>query len=137
MMMRKNDLRILIVDDDEDIRVNLGDILSDRGFAIETAADGELALQKFAKAQSADRSNAAGGSSEFDLCLLDFRMPGMNGAELFQKMRRQCPDIRAIMITAYAGDDGFQEAKDAGAWTVLHKPVDVDSLLKMIGQAAI
>lgn len=130
--MNKDPFRILIVDDDEDIRVNLGDILTDRGFDIDTAADGEIALNKISTSNPSGKADELG---QFDLCLLDFKMPGMSGAELFQKIRNRCPHIRAIMITAYAGDDGIQQAREAGTWKVLSKPVDVESLLQLIVQA--
>lgn len=130
--MKNKTARILIVDDDDDIRANLQDILDDLGYEIETAADGDLALEKLG---SSDDENDRSRNNGFDLCLLDFKMPGMNGAELFKRMREKCPSIQAIMITAYAGSDGVQKALEAGTWKVLRKPVNVQSLLQLISQA--
>lgn len=116
--------RILIVDDDSDIVANLSDILSDLGYETVTALNGEMALGEFG-----DESSCQSG---FDLCLLDFKMPGMDGVELLRQIHVKQPKVPAIIITAYAGDDGAQRALDAGTISVLRKPVDVRSLLGLI-----
>jgi CheY-like chemotaxis protein len=118
--------RILIVDDDEDNRTNLADILADHGFRIETAADGDIALEKL--------QNALFEDGQFSLCLLDFKLPKMDGVELYEKIVASQPGLQAIMITAYAGDDGVQRAIAAGTWKVLRKPVDVKLLLGLIDE---
>ena len=120
--------RILIVDDDDDNLANLADILSEHGYNIETACDGEIALERIA---TLGQQN----DSRFNLCLLDFKMPGMNGVELLQKIHSSNPHLRAIMITAYAGEDGTQRALAAGTWRVLSKPIDIAILLSMIDEA--
>jgi len=126
--MKSKNARILIVDDDADIRANIADILDDLGYQTETASDGAVALKKLCT-QSGDPE------CQYDLCLLDFKMPGMDGAELFERIHQRCPGVRAIMITAYAGDDGVQKALDAGTWKVLKKPVDMGSLIDLIAEA--
>lgn len=121
--------RILIVDDDEDILANLSDILRDLGYETDTAVCGEDAIGKveqFCPNQT---------ECKYDLCLLDFKMPGIDGVELYEKILEFNPNLRAIMITAYAGDDGVQRAVDAGTWNVLRKPVDIKQLLGMIKDA--
>ena len=110
---------ILIVDDNEDIRANIKDILDDMGYEVDTAEDGPSALERVR-----ERS--------YDVALVDFKMPGMDGAELYREIRRIRPEIVAIMITAYAGSNGAQLALDAGTWKVLRKPVDFAELLGMI-----
>ena len=121
--------RILIVDDDPDILANLADILTDIGYDTDVAANGEDAIGILTK------ENSEAASERYDLCLLDFKMPGMDGVELYKKILAHNPELRAIMITAYAGDDGIQRAQDAGTWRVLRKPVDIKLLLEMIGEA--
>lgn len=123
--------RILIVDDDEDILTNLSDILNDLGYATDTASNGEAAMGRVE--QLCPNAEAC----QYDLCLLDFKMPGMDGVELYQKILVHNPKLRAIMITAYAGDDGIQRAVDAGTWKVLRKPVDIQLLLSMISEATV
>ena len=123
--MREKSYRILIVDDDKDTLVNLSDILVDQGHRIETAPDGNVALEKLQNASPDD-------DCRFNLCLLDFKLPQMDGVELYKKMLSADPGLPAIMITAYAGDDGVQRAVAAGTWRVLSKPVDVGLLLGLI-----
>ena len=122
--------RILIVDDDQDLLTNLSDILADVGYETETAIDGQIALEKVAALCPQD-------NCQFDLCLHDFKMPGMDGVELLEKIQSSNPKLRAIMITAYAGDDGTKRALAAGTWKVSQKPVDIKSLLRMIEEALI
>ncbi len=87
--------RILIVDDDRDILANLSDILSDVGYQTDTARSGEAAIGKIEEL-------CPEAGCHYDLCLLDFKMPGMDGVELYQKILERSPNLRAIMITAYA-----------------------------------
>lgn len=121
-MMTSDSPAVLVVDDDVDISTNLCDILSDIGYRTDMAHDGPSALHLLE-----ERS--------FDLALLDFKMPGMDGASLLQEIRKLDPGLVAIMVTAYAGDEGIQQALDAGTWKVLSKPVDIPKLLQLLKQA--
>jgi CheY-like chemotaxis protein len=114
---------ILVVDDDADIRCNVKDILDDLGYRADTAHDGPSALHMVK-------------NHSYDVALLDFKMPGMDGATLYAEMKKLRPEIVAIMVTAYAGSDGVSKAKAAGTWKVLRKPVDFAALLPLLEQAA-
>lgn len=114
---------ILVVDDDADIRCNVKDILDDLGYRADTAHDGPSALHMVE-------------NHSYDVVLLDFKMPGMDGAVLYAEMKKLRPEIVAIMVTAYAGSDGVAKAKAAGTWKVLRKPVDFAALLPLVDQAA-
>ena len=114
---------ILIVDDDEDITANLADILSDLDYVLDVANDGEDAMRLV------DRNR-------YDIVLLDFKMPGVDGAELYRQIKQAQPHVVAIMVTAYAGSNGVERAKGAGTWKVLKKPVDIPELLTLIDEAA-
>lgn len=114
---------VLVVDDDADIRANISDILLDLGYHVDTAEDGASALAQVAK-------------RDYDVALLDYKMPGMDGATLYRHIKEVCPQLVAIMVTAYAGSNGAQEAKDAGTWRILRKPVDVSELLPLIEEAS-
>ena len=126
--MCKKSHRILIVDDDPDICANLSDILAEIGYQTATAESGEVALQMV-------EQESLGEECSFDLCLLDFKMPGIDGVELYTRIQDLDPRLRAILITAYTGDDGMQRAAAAGTWRVLRKPVDIKELLGMINEA--
>ena len=116
--------RILVVDDETNIRMMLRLALQHAGHAVETAADGFEALEKF------------GDGAGCDLVLLDQRMPGMEGLEVLRQMRERRPDVRVIMITAFGTIDLAAEAVHAGANDFLRKPFTVDTLRGAI-QAAL
>jgi len=120
--------KILIVDDDQDNLSNLSDILTDLGYQTHCAGSGEAAIEKIEEL-------CPEAECRYDLCLLDFKLPGMDGVELYEKILEYSPELRAIMITAHAGGDGVQRAVDAGTWNVLRKPVDIKELLGMISDA--
>ena len=113
---------ILVVDDDVDTCRNLSDILTDLGHHVETAIDGPSALELVRR-------------RHFDVALLDLKMPGMNGLELYRAIRMLRADTVALIVTAYAGGDTAEEALAAGAWKVLAKPVEFPRLLKLVDEA--
>ena len=113
---------ILVVDDDVDTCKNLADILSDLGYHVEVAHDGPAALERVRR-------------GHFDVALLDLKMPGMDGLELYREIRRLRADTVALIVTAYAGGNTAEEALAAGAWRVLPKPVDFPRLLGLVDQA--
>ena len=119
----------MIVDDDRDILANLSDILNDIGYETDTATCGEDAIGKVEEFCASEKD------CKYDLCLLDFKMPGIDGVELYKRILEFNPKLRAIMVTAYAGDDGIKRAVEAGTWQVLRKPVDIALLLDTIAEA--
>ncbi len=113
---------ILVVDDEQDIRDNLRDILTDLGYTVDTAPDGASALQLIR-------------DKHYDVALLDLRMPGMDGLELYRRIKEIRSSTVAMIVTAYATDDTAREALEAGAWKIVAKPVEFDFLMNLIGEA--
>ncbi len=113
---------VLVVDDDVDTCRNLSDILADLGYRVDTAHDGPGALELV-------RRNA------YDVALLDYKMPGMDGLTLYREIKRLRAGTVAIVVTAYAGGTTAEEALEAGAWRMLPKPVDFPKLLGLVGEA--
>jgi len=113
---------ILVVDDEVDTCRNLSDILTDLGYAVDVAHDGPSALELV-------RRNA------YDVALLDLRMPGMDGLELFHRIRQLRSGTVGIIVTAYVGTDTAERALAAGAWQVLAKPLDFPRLLGLVEEA--
>ena len=111
----------MIVDDDADVRENLADILRDMGYQTTCAHDGASSLEQVRK-------------GDFEVALLDYKMPDMNGVDLYQQMKKLRPSMPAILITAWAGSQGASDARDEGTWDVLRKPVDMQQLLDRIEQ---
>ena len=120
--MSPNGLSILVVDDEIDTCRNLADILEDLGHQVTIATNGEQALQLV-------RDNA------FDVALLDLKMPGMDGLTLYREIRKLRAGTVAIVVTGYASSETVAEARDAGAWQVLSKPVDFARLLPLVDEA--
>jgi CheY-like chemotaxis protein len=113
---------ILVVDDDPDTCRNIADILGDLGYRVDTAPDGPAALELVRK-------------NPYDVALLDFKMPGMNGLELYREIRKLRAGTVAIIVSAYTNQATRDEALGAGAWQVLSKPVDFPKLLGLVDEA--
>ena len=111
---------ILVVDDEEDICANMQDILTEFGYDVATANNGEDALE-FAR------------SRFFDLALLDLKMPGMDGLTLFNELQHISPETDTLLVTAYATDETARKALEAGILQVVPKPVDISELVQCIG----
>lgn len=113
--------RVLIVDDDNDLRHILRRLLTKRGWTVAEAADGHEALGRVA-------------DDPPDLILLDHRMPGLSGAEVYREMRARRVDVPVVLMTA-ARD--IQVLADAlGIPDRIAKPVDVQRLVETLEQAA-
>jgi DNA-binding response OmpR family regulator len=114
--------RILIVDDEPDTCANLSDILHDIGYQVDTAYDGFAALELVKK-------------NAYDIALLDLRMPGMDGLELYRRIRQISAETVAIVVTAYASSDTAKTILSTGAWKIVPKPVNISNLLNHVSQA--
>jgi DNA-binding NtrC family response regulator len=121
--MSQETLRILVVDDDLDTCRNLEDILTEMGYLVKTAQSGEAALDLVRQ-------------EPFDVALLDFKMPGMDGLTLYRKIRKLRSGTVALIITAYSTPETASEALKAGAWQVMSKPVDFSQLFPLLEEAA-
>ena len=107
--------RVLVVDDDDNLRWVLETQLQQMGYQTETAPDGPTALT------SIDKNPPA-------LVLTDLKMPGMSGLELLERIRRDYPEIPVLIITAFGTIQSAVKAIRAGAYDYLTKPIDYDEL---------
>jgi two-component system, NtrC family, response regulator HydG len=114
--------RLLVVDDEVDTCANLSDILSDLGYQVDVAYDGPSALELVQR-------------HVYDVALLDLKMPGMDGLELYRRIKQLQAGTVAIVVTAYASSNTANEALAAGAWRILSKPVDLRKLLGLVDEA--
>ncbi|MBC8103327.1 MAG: response regulator [Cytophagales bacterium] len=115
--------RILVVDDESNIRMMLKLALVHVGHEVETASDGYEGLERF------------GSGAGWDLVLLDQRMPGMEGLDVLREIRRRDPAARVVMITAFGTVDLATEAMRAGITDFLRKPFTVETLRAAVGAA--
>ncbi|HUR33099.1 MAG TPA: response regulator [Vicinamibacterales bacterium] len=113
--------RALVVDDELLIRWSLRETLSDRGFTVAEAEDARGAL----------RALAAPGTPP-DLVLLDFRLPDSNDLTLLSRVIALVPGGRVILMTAYDTPELASAALERGAFTVLHKPFEMQDLIALI-----
>jgi len=112
-------VKVLVVDDDQDLRDNLVEVLSENGFSPDSAENGEIALEKLQ-------------DNMFDLVLLDSVMPGMDGLETLPLIKRTYPKTRVIMLTAFSTVNSAVEAMRSGADDYITKPFKIDELLVAI-----
>ncbi|RJP19708.1 MAG: sigma-54-dependent Fis family transcriptional regulator [Candidatus Abyssobacteria bacterium SURF_5] len=120
--MEKDNVRILIVDDEQIVVRSLSDWFRDDGYSVGTASTAKEALAKLTE-------------REWDIYLLDVKMPGMSGLELQKKIREINPDSIIIIMTAYASVDSAVEALKQGAYDYLTKPFDPEHLGHLIRNA--
>ncbi len=109
--------RVLVVDDDERILSSFRRVLEQEGYSVDVAATGMEALEKIKK-------------RKFNICLVDVRLPDMDGADLVKKITN--PGTVKIIITGYSSEEVGARAADSGADDYLAKPVRPKDLLEVI-----
>jgi DNA-binding NtrC family response regulator len=122
--MTKADInqRVLVVDDEPAVRHGIAQVLSRQGLVVETAADGQQALEILSR-------------QLFGIVLLDIRMPGLDGMEVLRRLRLDYPEIVVIMITAYPTIENAVESMKLGALDYLVKPFRIDELESLVEKA--
>jgi len=111
--------RILIIDDDENIRKVLQTILEDEGYLVETADTAKKGIERSEKAL-------------YNLALIDVRLPDMEGIELLSKLRSTKPKMRKIIVTGYPTLQNAISAVNKGADAYVMKPFEVEKILQTI-----
>jgi len=114
--------RVLIVDDNVQLAENIAEILESEGYRTDVAGSAEEALKKLP-------------SYAPEVVLTDYRLPGMNGAELVRTLRIAGLQARAVVISAHTDDSTVQDATEAGAQFV-PKPIDLTKLSLLVGRGA-
>jgi len=109
-------IRILLVDDEERFLVSASKVFRHKGVETFTADSGSMALKILQ-------------SSPIDVVVLDVKMPGMNGLETLEKIKKKYPDVQVILLTGHATTESAAEGMRYGACGYLVKPVDLDELL--------
>jgi len=115
-----NLMRVLIVDDEENTRIGLSKLLSQEGYCIASAADGQEAIEYLQEEQWVD------------VVITDLKMPQLNGLQLLQELARNYPQIHVVMITAYGGVESYLEAINHGAFEYINKPVKLFELRSVL-----
>ena len=113
--------KILVVDDNDDFRKLLRELLETKGYSILEAVDGQEAIEVMAK-------------EEVNLGIVDLDMPRMNGIEFSKKVKSERPNFPIIMVTAYSQFYSAGDILASGVDAFLQKPVDLERLMKAIQQ---
>jgi two-component system nitrogen regulation response regulator NtrX len=116
---------ILIVDDEPGIRRSLGETLNDESYAVLKAERGEQALELL---QNPD-------SEGIHLMLLDVWLPGIDGLETLKQAKALRPELPVVMISGHGNIDTAMQATKLGAFDFIEKPIDLDRLLLVVGNA--
>ncbi len=114
--------RILVIDDEARIRDACQQVLSDKGFKVEVAPDGEMGLEMIC-------------NTHFDLVLVDLMMPSISGFDVLSEVRSHHPDTVVIVITGYATLEHSIEAMKKGAFDFIPKPFTPDQLRAVVDKA--
>jgi DNA-binding NtrC family response regulator len=114
--------KILIVDDEERFRTTLGKLLTVRGMDVNTVSGGKLALEEL-------------NSGNYDVVLLDIKMPEMDGVEALGKIKELNPLLEVIILTGHASVDVAVEIMRLGGYEYLLKPCPIDELMAKIDTA--
>src|SRR6476646_6400605 len=114
--------RILIVDDELVVRDSLGKWFTSEGYTARPVGGAREALEVIQQ-------------TEFDIALIDIKMPGMDGMELQARLREADPDLTVIIMTGYASVDTAVQALKRGAYDYIPKPVDPDERSHLVANA--
>jgi DNA-binding NtrC family response regulator len=114
--------RLLIVDDEKNIREGLAAALEMDGYEVVTAADGTEAWRRFEK-------------GDIDLVITDLRMPGISGEELQRKIGEEAPEFPVIILTGHGTVENAVTVMRNGAYDFLTKPVNLDHLSMLVKRA--
>ncbi len=114
--------KILIIDDDDQLRLSFSKLLTEEKYDVVSAASGEAGIEIV-------------NTTALDLVILDVRLPGMNGLETFKEIKKIDATLPTIIVTAFGTTDTAIEAIKAGAFDYLLKPFDIPEMLNLIIQA--
>ena len=122
MSDEKRQIRLLIVDDDEKLLNTMSERLGLKDFDVSTASDGKQAIK-------------AAKKGKFDVAILDLKMPGMDGMELLQILKKKHRFLETIILTGYASIESAVEAGKLGAFGYLEKPYNFENLVEKLKAA--
>ncbi|MFH1419225.1 MAG: response regulator [Planctomycetota bacterium] len=118
-----DNLRVLFVDDEEELAFTVVERLKFRGVDAQAATSGDEALQLIKE-------------QDFDVIVLDVKMPGLGGFDVIRRIKQEHPDLVVIFLTGHGVEEDAQEGMRMGAFEYLMKPVDIDVLVEILHRAA-
>ena len=118
----KNEIKVLVVDDNKDFADSLGNYLTESGFQVRSMTDANKALKEFRK-------------RIYHVVLLDLKMPEISGEDLLKQMKRIDSDVSVIVITAYPSIESAVATTKLNSYAYVTKPFDMDKLVTLINEA--
>lgn len=115
--------RVMFVDDEEGVRVSWNRYLSEQGFDVSTAEDGERAISRL-------------DQEPVDVVVADLKMPKVDGLQLLEWLHDEHPETRFILLTGYGNDEVERKARELGAFEYLNKPISPETLAAVITAAS-
>jgi len=112
-------VRILIVEDDEEMRALLKDSLLEEGIEFDSAGNGSEAIRKLVE-------------ESFDLVITDIRTPGLTGLDILPRIKKLRPETLIIVITAFGSEEVRLKSFDRGAAAYLEKPISMNRLKALV-----
>ena len=119
--MKKEKLRVLLVDDEKEFVESLSERLELRNLEADVAYDDEQALEALKE-------------GKHDVMVLDLRMPGIDGIEVLRRVKKTNPDIQVVVLTGHGTDKDEEQAKKLGAFAYMKKPIEIDHLIGALKQ---
>lgn len=119
--MAASSLKIMVVDDDETIRISFGQVLAKDGYSATIVENASLALEQLK-------------TNHFDLAFIDLKMPGMNGMDLLKQIRTKNPRLDVVIITGYGTVETAVEAIKFGAYDYIQKPFSIDTIRQVLNK---
>lgn len=116
------ELKVLLVDDEEDFVKSLSERIKMRDLHSDVALNGEEALRLI-------------DDDTPDVIVLDLKMPGIDGMEVLRRVKKAYPQVQVIMLTGHGSEKDEKEARRLGAFEYLEKPTTIDTLIKHIKRA--
>ncbi len=116
-------LRVLFVDDEEELVSAVVERLELRGVEARGAISGAAALQLIEQ-------------HEFEVVVLDVKMPGLGGFDVIKRIKQQHPDLAVVFLTGHGAEEDAETGMRMGAFDYLMKPVDIEALVEVLGRAA-
>jgi two-component system nitrogen regulation response regulator GlnG len=113
---------ILVIDDDDQLRISFCKLLKEENYSVLGAASGEAGVDIITQ-------------QPLDLVILDMRLPGMDGMETFKQIKKKDPKLPVIIVTAYGTTETAIEATKMGAYDYVLKPFEIPEMLNLITQA--
>jgi len=117
--MDDNKKRILVVEDDAEMRSLLKDFFEEDGFEIDSVSNGSEAFRRIAR-------------EPFDLIITDIRMPGLTGLDILPGIKKLQPEVSIIVVTAFGSEEIRRKALERGATAYLEKPILFNKLRTLV-----